>query len=382
MKNSKKQKLKKLKVAIVADELQYWGGAQDDIVAFSKIFPNSVIYTSIYEQEVVEKFFKDFDIRSSFVQKMPFERKLREEYFLLYPLAFRLLNFREYDLVISVSSAFAKFVRPPKNVKHFLYCLTPPRYLWLDTRSGRRGDKWTYKLYSLLKPLFHSYWRRKDKQAARRADMVAANSREVSKRIKKFYGINPKILHPPVEMGYIDFNEDMKSRKDWFLYVGRVEKYKGVDLMVKACIQSKKKLKIAGTGSYIQELEEIVKDLNGEEYIEFLGYVENDEKANLLYNTRGLIFPVKDEDFGIVPIEANAAGCPVLAFAGGGVLETIKEGETGRFFKEYSSDSLVKELERWDETKFDPKVCKEQAKNFSFEVFENKMTHLVKELLD
>ncbi len=381
MKNLKRKDLKKLRVAIVADEMQYWGGAQDDIVAFSKVFPNSIIYTSIYEQDILDKHFAGHKVKASFIQKMPFEKKLREEYFLLYPLAFRMFNFKNYDLVISVSSAFAKFVKTKKNTKHFLYCLTPPRYLWLDTRSDRSRGKFTYFFYSIFKPMLHFFWKRQDRRAARRADMIATNSNEVAKRVKKFYDLNPKVLYPPVDMEYIDFNPDYKSRKDWFLYVGRVEKYKGVDLMIKACIGAKKKVKVAGKGSYLNNLKEFVKDLNGEEYVDFLGYVENDVKAKLLFDCKGLIFPVKDEDFGIVPIEANAAGCPVLAFAGGGVLETVKDGVTGKFFREYTVNSLMKELKNWEEYYFNPQDCKEQSLKFSFDVFESKMLRLVDELI-
>lgn len=380
MKNLEKKELKKLKVAIIADELQFWGGAQDDIIAFTKVFPNSTIYTSIYEQDVLKEHFQGKEVKASFIQKMPFEKKLREEYFLLYPLAFRMLNFKKYDLVISVSSAFAKFVRPPKQVKHFLYCLTPPRYLWLENRSDRHTQKLSYKIYSIFKPILHNFWKRMDRSAAKRADMIASNSKEVAKRIKKFYELNARVLYPPVEMDDIRFNPNYSMREDWFLYIGRVERYKGVDLMVKSCINARKKIKIAGKGSFLEELKKIVKDLNGQEFVEFLGYVNNEQKADLLFNCKALIFPVKDEDFGLVPIEANAAGCPVLAYAGGGVLETIIDGVTGKFFKEYSSSALEKELKKWHMYDFDPNECKKQSQNFSFDVFENKMLCLINEL--
>lgn len=382
MKNLEKNKIKNLKVAIVADELQFWGGAQDDILSYSQVFPNSTIYTSIYEEEVLKKHFKGKKVKASFIQKMPFEKRFREEYFLLYPLAFKMFNFKNYDLVISVSSAFSKFVRTPKKTKHFLYCLTPPRYLWLETRSDRHRGKISYKLYSLVKPILHGIWRKKDRNAARNADMIAANSKEVASRIKKFYDLDAKVLYPAVEMNYIKYNPNISSRKDWFLYVGRVEKYKGVDIMVKACINAKKKLKIAGKGSYVEDLKKLVSELNGQKYVEFLGYVDNEQKADLLFNCKALIFPVKDEDFGIVPIEANAAGCPVLAFAGGGVLETIVDGVTGKFFKEHRSSSLEKELRNWENLKFNPEDCKKQAEKFSFDVFENKMVGLANEILE
>ena len=214
MKNLEKNKFKKLKVAIVADELQYWGGAQDNILAFSKIFPNSTIYTSIYEDDVLEKYFQGKEVKATFIQKMPCEKKFRQEYFLLYPLAFKMLNFKKYDLVISVSSAFAKFVKPPSGVKHFLYCLTPPRYLWLENRSESNRGKFSFKLYSFLKPMLHRRWRKKDKLAAQSADMVATNSKEVANRVRDFYNLDAKVLYPPVEMDYIKFNSDYSSREN------------------------------------------------------------------------------------------------------------------------------------------------------------------------
>ncbi len=382
MQNFKENEIKKLKVAIIADELQYWGGAQDNILAFGKIFPNSTIYTSIYEEDVLEKYFKGKKIKASFIQKMPFEKKLRQEYFVLYPLAFRMFNFKKYDFVISVSSAFAKFVKPPKGVKHFLYCLTPPRYLWMENRSETNCGKISYKLYSIFLPLLHAIWKSKDRRASSKADMIATNSKEVASRVKQFYGLNANVLYPPVEMDYLKFNPDYKSRKDWFFYVGRLEKYKGVDLMIEACVSAKKKVKIAGKGSYLPELEKLVKDLNGQEYVEFLGYVDDEQKADLLFNCKALIFPVKDEDFGIVPIEANAAGCPVLAYAGGGVLETVVDGVTGKLFTKYCASDLEKELRKWNEYSFDVKKCKENAQRFSFDTFESKMLHLTNEMLN
>lgn len=381
MNNLEKNKFKKLKVAIVADELQYWGGAQDNILAFSKVFPNSTIYTSIYEEDVLKKYFQEKEVKATFIQKMPFEKKLRQEYFLFYPLAFKMLNFRKYDLVISVSSAFAKFVKPSKGVKHFLYCLTPPRYLWLENRSETNKDKLSFKLYSFFKPILHSRWRKQDKMAAESADMIATNSKEVASRVKSFYNLDAKVLYPPVEMEYIKFNSRYLDREDWFFYVGRIEKYKGVDLMIEACINARKKVKIAGKGSYLEELKSLVKDLSGEKYIQFLGYIDDEEKADLLFKCKALIFPVKDEDFGIVPIEAGAAGCPVLAFGGGGVLETVIDGVTGKLFQEYSASCLEEELKKWNSYNFDAKKCREQAEKFSFKVFESKMFRLANEIL-
>jgi len=377
MNSLRKKQLKKLKVAIVADDLQFWGGAQDNVVAFGKVFPNSDIYTSVYEEEFLKKHFPGKEVKATFAQKMPFEKKLRAEYYLLYPLAFKMLNLKKYDLVISVSSAFAKFV---KAKKHFFYCLTPPRYLWLENRSNKHVNKFSYKIYSFFQPMLHGLWRRQDRKAARRATMISSNSKEVAKRVKKYYDLNARVLYPPVEMGYLKFNPDYASREDWFFYVGRVERYKGVDMMIRACINAKKTVKRAGTGSFVDELKEMVKNLKGEKFVEFLGYITDEEKADLLFKTKALIFPVKDEDFGIVPIEANAAGCPVLAFAGGGVLETVVDGKTGRLFREYTSEALQEELEKWDTYSFEPKVCREQSQKFSFEVFEDNMLELTDEI--
>jgi glycosyltransferase involved in cell wall biosynthesis len=381
MKNSKKNLIKNIKVAIVSDEMQYWGGSQDIILALQKVFPHSTIYTSIYEKHIVEKYFPEKEVRASFVQRMPFEKKLREIYFSLYPLAFKLFNFRKYDLVISISSAFSKFVRTPGKTKHFLYCMTPPRYLWMQTRSGRGHGSLAYKVYSFFQPVLHAVWRRWDRNSARFADMIAGNSKEVGRRIETFYGLNPKVLYPPVDIEYINLNSDYESREDWFLYLGRVEKYKGVDLMVRSCIKAQEKLKIAGDGAYLKKLKKLVEDLNAQDLVEFVGFVDQEQKAELLYKCKALIFPVKDEDFGIVPIEANAAGCPVLAFAGGGVLETILDGITGKFFHEYTVESLKEELMKWNEYRFDAKACREQAESFSFDAFEKKLVYLIHEIV-
>jgi glycosyltransferase involved in cell wall biosynthesis len=164
------------------------------------------------------------------------------------------------------------------------------------------------------------------------------------------------------------------------LYLGRVEEYKGVELMIRAVAKSKKKLKVAGTGSALEDMKRLVKELNAEDNIEFLGYVEDSLKGELIYNCKGLIFPVRDEDFGIVPVEANAAGCPVLAYKGGGVLETIVDGKTGLFFSEYTVESLSKALDEWDEYHFDAEDCLNQSQKFSFEVFQNNILNIVNEI--
>lgn len=382
MKLTEKQisEYKKLRVAIVADELQYRGGALNNILDLHEVFPNSVVFTSIYEQEIKDKFLKDIEVRATFLQKMPFEKRFREEYFLLYPFAFSLFDFKEFDLVISISSAYSKFVNPKAPTKHILYCLTPPRYLWLDTRSDRHTQRFTYKVYSLVKPFLHSIWRSMDKSAARRADKIVAISNEVADRIKKFYELEPEIVYPSVSTSFVEYNSKYKSRGDWFLYLGRVEEYKGVEIMIRAVAKSKKKLKVAGKGAALEKMKELAKELKVEDNIEFLGFFEDSEKPDLLYNCKGLIFPVRDEDFGIVPVEANAAGCPVLAYKGGGVLETIVDGKTGLFFSEYSVESLSKALDEWDEYNFNAEDCLNQSKKFSFEVFQNNILNIVNEI--
>ena len=225
--------------------------------------------------------------------------------------------------------------------------------------------------------------RKADRKAAQECDRIAAISHVVKKRVKKYYDVDADVIYPPVEVKRIRKEKKMNRKENWFLYLGRVETYKGVELAIKACVKAKVPLKIAGMGGDFENMKELVRKLNAKGLIRFLGYVTDEEKFNLLARTKALIFPVRDEDFGIVPVEANASGTPVIAFRQGGVQETVSEEnpKTGIFFDKYSVKELSEILKNFKSEEFDPDNCRKQADNFASEIFVYKLQNYVKDAI-
>ncbi len=371
------------KVAIITDQLTKLGGAEWHMKAVAEVFPDAPIYTSVAENRVIEEFFPDRNVKTSFVQYLPFEKRLRQEYSILWPLGFKLFRLKKYDLIISVSAAYSKMVKVSQDSKHIILCLTPPRFLYMpDRRSTLSSEKLSYKIYEKIKDPIHGKLKEWDIKAAKDADLVVANSGVIQKRISKFYGLGSQIIYPPVDVDGVDFNPDIKSRGDSYLYLGRLESYKGVDLAIRAVAKLGKKLIIAGTGAYEEKLKVLTKELKVQNLVRFEGFVTESRKKSLMFNSKALIFPVKDEDFGIVPIEANAAGCPVISFKGGGPVETLSEDNprTAVFFEELNVDSLAKAIEKFEKLEFNPDSCRKQAKQFSKKIYQYKIKRVVDEI--
>jgi len=389
-----KQK-KEPKVAIVYDPLFKYGGAEAQLKYMFKAFPNAEFYTAYYdtefvEEQVIKDVLGDRKIHKSFMQYLPFKWKLRELYFLFLPLAYRFFNFRNYDVVISHTISFAKFVRPPKGVVHVCSCMSPPKFFWeKDGRTMRKNPfkgvrKFLYSFYAFFMDTFlEDIWKYWDKNAANRCDKIFGNSESVKKRIKKYYEMDADVIYPPVEVSEIKKKKLLNRRENWFLYIGRIETYKGVDLAIKAAVKAGVPLKVAGKGSDLKSMQELVKKLNAKGSVKFLGFVSEEEKIDLLMRCKALIFPVRKEDFGIVPVEANAAGAPVIAYKEGGPLETISESnpKTGKFFDKYTVKELSSVLKKFNPDKYDPVNCRKQADNFAAEIFVYKLQNYVEDVL-
>jgi glycosyltransferase involved in cell wall biosynthesis len=301
-------------------------------------------------------------------------------------LAYRSFSFSDFDVVISVSASFAKFIKPWKaSTKHIAYILTPPRFFWIhESRSILEMKRASFKFYSFFIGSFlEKLWQKWDRQAAVNADFRISISKTIQDRVKNLYGLDSDIIFPPVPMENIKLNKDIKSRKKWFLYHGRLETYKGVDLIIKACAITKSPLKIAGIGSEYDNLVELAKKLNTKGLIKFIGYPTDEEYRKLFYDCRAFIFPSRDEDFGIVAVEANAAGAPVLGLKQGGITETISENnpKTGIFIKRFDVESIVEAINAFKSEEFDPVNCRKQAEQFSAEIFRYKFKNYVEDVL-
>jgi glycosyltransferase involved in cell wall biosynthesis len=369
-------------IALVVHPLFLWGGGEYYLRVLSALLPAAPIYTAWYDPSFTKKHFPDRRIVASHLQKLPLKKRFYRELIPLLPQAYKKFDLNNFKLVIVVSDSFEKNLTIGENTKVWLHILTPPRFLWLENRASQTSNKITYRLYkSLLKNKLHQKWKKLDIEATRRADFITSISNTVAQRVKRFYNLDSEVLYPPVELYSHKQNTKPLPREEWFLYFGRIEAYKGVELAIRSCIELKKKLVVAGTGSDVERLKSIVCEMNGTNYIQFIGFVSEEEKWDLYRRCKALIYPVKDEDFGIVPVEANSAGAPVIAYAGGGATETIVDGETGFLFKDYSVDALSEKMTIIKSLNIDQKVCRHQAQRFSRDIFEGKVISIVEETI-
>lgn len=356
-----------MRVAIVYDRVNKFGGAERVLLSLRKIFPQAILFTSIYNEKTATWALRNFGqaIKTSFLQEFPFSN-FHQIYAPLMPLAFESFNFDDFDLVVSVTSEAAKGILTKPNTKHVCICLTPTRYLW----SGYE-DYFKNPILKLISKPIVSYLRNWDKVASQRPDKYIAISSEVKKRIKKYYGRESKVIYPPVALRSLHQFKNKTPRGSYFLVVSRLVPYKRVDLAIKACNKLKIPLKIVGTGSS----EWYLKLISGRT-IEFLGQVSDESLKTYYANSRALIFPGR-EDFGLVMTEAQSFGKPVIAFRGGGAKEIVLEGKTGEFFSEQTSDCLAKILEKWDDKRYNSDLCIKNSQRFSFEKFKKEFTSLI-----
>lgn len=353
--------LRGLKVAIVHDYLNQPGGAETVVDMFADMFPGAPIFTSVYDRERMPDSWKGRDIHTSFMQRISPSLKVAKALVPLYPTAFESFNLSEYDLVLSSTTSFAKGVITPPSTCHVCYCNTPTRFVWMyhDYVAYERLPGPARGLLPwLITPL-----RTWDYVAAQRVDYFIAGSRNASRRIAKFYRRDSDVVHSPINVA--DFHPSI-ARGDFFLVMSRLQPYKRIDLAVEACNRLRVPLRIAGDGPDLARLRGIAGPT-----VEFLGRVSDTERRNLMGQCRALVFP-GEEDYGLTPLEAMASGRPVVAYRGGGALETVEEGVTGVFFDRPHPDSLAAALESLGDD-FDPVAIRMHAEAFDVAVFKRRM---------
>lgn len=354
--------LNHLKIAIVCDWLTNAGGAEKVILAMHDLFPNAPIYTSLYNSAKVSGFEKA-KVITSYLQYIPGASSHHQLLLGLMPGAFESFNLDEYDIVLSSSHSCAKGIITSPSTLHICYCHSPMRYAWENSINYIRE----YNINPLVKkaaPFFIHKLRLWDKLSADRADHFITNSDYVRKRIFKYYRRPAAVIHPFVDT--MRFTP-VEGERSFYLAAGRLTPYKKFDLIVKTFNELGLPLKIAGTGVDLQKLKKIASS-----NIEFLGYVSDEKLLELYRSAKALIFP-QIEDFGIIPLEAMACGCPVIAHAKGGALETVIAGKTGLLFDEQSVESLKKAVRDFEKHTFNHKFIRSHAETFSEEVFKNKL---------
>jgi glycosyltransferase involved in cell wall biosynthesis len=329
------------------------------------LYPDAPVFTSIFAPAVFPQY-RGWDIRVSFLDQLPFIHHHHQPFLPLYPLAFESLDLRGFDTIVSITSAFAHGVKIPRGARHICYCLTPARFLWNYADYVQREQ--IGRVAKIALPLVVGPLRGWDARAARRVNAFIAISRVVQKRIREFYERDSEIIYPPVDVESFPVSA---ARGDYFLILARLVPYKRIDLAVEAFNQLGLPLVIAGEGRDRARLQNLARG-----NVRFLGRVADEQARDLLAHARALVFP-GEEDFGITPLEANAAGRPVIAFAGGGALDTIREGLNGVFFHAPTSEALAAAVWDFDDARFDAHAIRAYAEGFATRVFQERLARMV-----
>jgi glycosyltransferase involved in cell wall biosynthesis len=356
------------RVAVAHDWLTIPGGSEQVVMELLAMFPDAEIFTSVYDPKPWPEQITSRPVHASFLSRLPGASRHYPKLLPLMNRAFRSFDLSGFDLVLSSSHACAKNVRKPPGALHVCYCHTPMRYAWEEDFLA--GEAVPRPARRLLPPLL-AHLRRQDLAGADGVDQFVANSAYVADRIRRWYGREAEVVHPPVHVEYYLGIE--RRPEDFYLAFGRVVPYKRVDLAVAACAGRGARLKVAGDG---RALEAVRAEAGGAEGIEFLGKVSDDERDALLAGARALLFP-GEEDFGIVPVEAQAAGAPVIAYGVGGALETVQDGVTGALFAEQTAQALAGALERFEGMALDERAIRANAESFSRERFRAELAGVI-----
>jgi glycosyltransferase involved in cell wall biosynthesis len=361
------------RVAVVHEWLTIPGGSEDVVVELLQMFPRAELFTSVYDPAPWPEIVTDRPVHASWLNRIP---GASSHYPKLLPLmtgAMRAFDFSRFDLVLSSSHACAKNIRTPEGVLHVCYCHTPMRYAWEE--SLLEGEE-IGRLTRLALPAMLKRLRRQDVEGASSTDAIVANSRHVADRIRRYWGRTAEVVNPPVDVTRLLGLG--RAPGEHYLVFGRVVPYKRVELAVGACARLERPLKIAGDG---RALASVRAAASGHERIELLGRVGDSERDALMGSARALLFP-GEEDFGIVPVEAQAAGLPVIAYGVGGASETVIDGETGALFDTQSALGLAGAIERFERMELDERAIRANAERFGRERFREEMAGAIARAAD
>ncbi len=369
-----------MRVAIAYDWLnQKIGGGEDTLFKIAAIYPEADIYCLIYNKTKFSRYLKGRRVFSSSLQRYPGFMKKRPNLLLPFiPRSVKKLNFDNYDLVISVSSAWVKNINVPDHTTHICYCFSPARMLWdswpsyLDTQKIGPFNLGPVSRYVVTRIV--SKIRLWDFYSTKNVDSFIAISQYIANRITKYYKRNSYVVYPPVDLKK---NYSKKTSDKYYLVLSVLSRYKNIELVIRTFIKNGQDLVIAGDGPDKHRLQNIAK---GHSNIKFLGRVSNEKKQSLYAGAKAFIFP-SIEDFGITPVEAMNEGTPVIALTGGGLRETVIDGVTGVFFDQPNIDSLQSAINKADVTKFNSKKIHSQASKFAEARFESEFLKIISKIL-
>ena len=356
------------RVAVVHEWLTIPGGSEDVVMELLEMFPQAELFTSVYDPEPWPEIITERPVHASYLNRIPGARIHYRKLLPLMTAAYRSFDFSRFDLILSSSHACAKNISTPTGVLHVCYCHTPMRYAWDE--SLLEGEE-IGRATRLALPLMLRRLRRQDVEGASSPDVFVANSRHVADRIRRYYNRTAEVVNPPVDVTRLLGLP--RNPADHYLVFGRVVPYKRVELAVAACARLGRPLKVAGDG---RALASVRAAAAGHAGIELLGRVGDSERDALMGSARALLFP-GEEDFGIVPVEAQAAGLPVIAYEVGGASETIVNGRTGVLFDQQSALGLAAAIERFEGLELDERVIRENAERFGRERFRAEMADVI-----
>lgn len=362
-----------MKVALVYDRVNKFGGAERILLTLHEIFPEAPLYTSVYDH-IRAPWAKEFQVYTSFIQKFPLPKNAHEYYPFFMGLAFESFCFDEFDLVISITHEFAKAIITKPQTLHLCYCLNPVGYLWDNNGDYFSQSSWWFR--NATKPVV-KYLRWYDRIIAQRPDIYLAISKTVQARIKKHYKRECQVIYPPVDItANPDLVSKVQNKGDYYLIVSRLVSQKRLDIAIEAFNQLGLPLKVIGVGRMFGSLKAISKS-----NIEFLGYLTDEQVAQYYKSCRAVVIP-GEEDFNLVAVEAQSFGKPVIAYGKGGVTETVIEGKTGCFFREKNANSLIEAINNFNKQlrSFKAEDCYENARRFSKERFKREFLDYVRYL--
>ena len=361
-----------MRTAIVHYWLVNMRGGEKMLEALLEMFPDADIYTHVYNPKAVSPLIKNRRIFTSRINRLPFAKKLYQLYMPLMPNALMDFNLQGYGLVISSEAGPAKGVVANPNAYHVCYCHSPMRYLWDMYHEYFRGTNPLVRFF--MKRLIPSL-RLWDVTSANLVDRFVTNSHYVANRIRRVYNREAEVVYGPAPIE--QFLNVERKPAGYYLFFGQITGYKRADIAIEACVRSGRKLVVAGAGAKKKDVKKYKK--NG--LVTFMGRVSDEKAAELFAGARALLYP-GIEDLGLVPVEANAAGCPVIAFRGGGALETVKENVTGLFFDEQTPESLIAAMDNFERNEVtfnDRKVFKDHVQQFSKTAFIERMCRVLEE---
>lgn len=360
------------RVAVVHDWLTIPGGSEDVVIELLNMFPAAELFTSVYDPAPWPRVITERAVHPSPLNKVPGATRHYRKLLPLMTAALRSFDFSRFDLVLSSSHACAKNIRTPPSALHVCYCHTPMRYAWDE--SLLEGEE-IGRATRLVLPLMLRRLRRQDVEGAASPDVFVANSRNVADRLRRFYGRNAEVVNPPVDVEH--FLRLPREQGEHYLVFGRVVPYKRVELAVSACVRLGRPLKVAGDGRAMASVRAAAA---GHPEIELLGRVEGVERDALMGSARALLFP-GEEDFGIVPVEAQAAGLPVIAYEVGGASETVIDGHTGVLFEQQSALGLAGAIEHFEGLELDERTVRQNAERFGRERFRSGMAGVIERFI-